>query len=91
MILSYTNDHAKVFSLPGTLNTAIAEANGQLIQAQENRFGNLYPNPSNGKVTLQYQLPKGEQSGEIVLYNLQGAEVKRYKVDNTSFTFLLKT
>ena len=83
MILSYPNGHAKVFSLPGTLSTAIAEANYQLIQAQEGQFKNLYPNPSNGKVTLQYQLPKEEQQGEIVLYNIQGAEVKRYKVDNT--------
>ena len=84
MILSHQfTGEAKVYSLPGTLSTAIAEANGQLIQAQEGQFKNLYPNPSNGKVTLQYQLPKGEQQGEIVLYNLQGAEVKRYKVDNT--------
>jgi len=84
MILSnQSTGQAKVYGLPGTLSTAIAEANGQLIQAQESRFSNLYPNPSNGKVTLQYQLPKGEQMGELILYNIQGAEVKRYKVDNS--------
>ena len=84
MILSHqSTGQAKVYSLPGTLSSAIAESNSKLIQEQENRFGNLYPNPSNGKVTLQYQLPKGEQMGEIVLYNLQGAEVKRYNVDNS--------
>ena len=75
MILSYPNGHAKIFSLPGTLSTAIAEANGQ--------FSNLYPNPSYGEVTLQYELPKGEREGELILYNMQGAEIKRYKVDNT--------
>ena len=89
MILSYHNGHAKVFSLPGTLSTAIAEANGQLIQMQSGQLSNLYPNPSNGTVTLQYQLPKGEPEGELVLYNMQCAEVKRYKVDNTFKDILL--
>lgn len=79
---------AKVYSLPGTLSTAIAEANGQLIQ-QNGQLSNLYPNPSNGSVTLQYELPKGEQQGELILYNMQGAEVKRYKVDNTFKDVLL--
>ena len=82
MILSYRNGQAKVFSLPGTLSGGIAEANEQLMQ-QNGQFNNLYPNPSNGAVTLQYELPKGETEGEIILYNQQGAEVKRYKVDNT--------
>ncbi len=81
MILSYHNGHAKVFSLPGVLSNAIQEANGYLMQ--QGQFSNLYPNPSNGEVTLQYELPKGVNEGELVLYNMQGAEVKRYKVDNT--------
>jgi hypothetical protein len=89
MILSYSNGQAKVFSLPGTLSTGIAEANGQLMQAQSGQLSNLYPNPSNGAVTLQYELPKGEQQGELVLYNMLGKEVKRYKVDNTFKDILL--
>jgi len=83
MILSYSNGHAKVFSLPGTLTTGIQEGNAQLVQAQGGQFSNLFPNPNSGTVTLQYELPKGETEGEIILYNQQGTEVKRYKVDNT--------
>ena len=83
MILSYPNMQAKVFSLPGTLTTGVQNGNEQLIQAQGGAISNLYPNPTSGAVTLQYELPKGETSGEIVLYNQQGAEVKRYKVDDT--------
>lgn len=49
----------------------------------------LYPNPSNSSVTLQYELPQGEQYGEIILYDVQGAEIKRYKVDNTFNDILL--
>ncbi|OFX33169.1 MAG: hypothetical protein A2X08_14085 [Bacteroidetes bacterium GWA2_32_17] len=89
MILSYKNGHAKVFSLAGTLSTSIEQANGQLMQAQNGQFSNLYPNPSNGSVTLQYELPKNETEGELILYNMQGTEVKRYKVDNTFKDILL--
>ena len=83
MILSdQGSGHAKVFSLPGTLSTCCALANNvQLIQAQGGRLFNLYPNPNNGSVTLQFELPKGEKEGEIVLYNTIGIEIKRYKVD----------
>ncbi|MCK9613870.1 MAG: T9SS type A sorting domain-containing protein [Bacteroidales bacterium] len=89
MILSCTNGQAKVFSLPGTLTTDIAEANGQLMQAQSGQLSKLYPNPSNGAVTLQYELPNGETEGELILYNMQGMEVKRYKIDNTFSDILL--
>ncbi len=80
---------AKVYSLPGTLTTDIAEANGQLMQAQSGQLSKLYPNPSNGAVTLQYELPNGETEGELILYNMQGMEVKRYKIDNTFSDILL--
>lgn len=85
MILSCDNNtyqQAKVFSLPGTLTTDIAEANGQLMK-QNGQLSNLFPNPGNGAVTLQYELPEGETDGELILYNMHGIEVKRYKVDNT--------
>ncbi|MBI3503139.1 MAG: T9SS type A sorting domain-containing protein [Bacteroidetes bacterium] len=87
MILSCPNGQAKVFGLPGTLSSGIQEGNAALMQAQG--LGNLYPNPSTGKATLQYELPKGEREGEIILYNTQGAEVKRYKVDDTFNDLLL--
>jgi len=84
MILSHRyNGQSWVYSLPGRLSSGIQESNMQLIAAQNGQFSNLFPNPGNGKVTLQYELPEGETEGEIVLYNQQGAEVKRYKVDNT--------
>lgn len=60
----------------------------------ENNLDNyflVYPNPAYGgtTVTLQYELPKGETQGELILYNTQGAEVKRYKVDDTFNDLLL--
>lgn len=91
MILSYPNGGAKVFSLPGTLSTDIEKANEQLVALQtgQGSLGNLYPNPNSGLVTLDYKLPDGEHIGELVLYNMQGTEVKRYKVDDTFNAVLL--
>ena len=86
MILSKTNGQAQVWGLQGTLPAGLQEVMQQ--QIQNGKFSNLYPNPSNGSVTIQYQLPPGEHSGEIVLYNTRGAELKRYKVDDT-FTDLI--
>jgi N-acetylneuraminic acid mutarotase len=54
----------------------------------ENYFS-VYPNPTNGTVTLQYDLPKGEKEGEIILYNTQGAEIKRHKLDDAFKDLLL--
>jgi hypothetical protein len=88
MILSCQNGDARVFSLPGTLTTGINEGNGQLVKAQGDKL-NLYPNPSSRSATLQYMLPEGEREGTIILYNMQGKEIKRYKVDNTFHDLLL--
>jgi hypothetical protein len=87
MILSYSTGQAKVFSLKGTLTSTMEETNKQLAQGNGS-LNNLYPNPSNGEVTLQYQLPPGIHDGQIILYDMQGNQLKTYKVDDT-FTSLL--
>jgi hypothetical protein len=90
MILSYDNGQAKVFSLPGTLSSGIQEANNNLI-AMQSSVSNAYPNPNNGSAKIDYELPNGVNEGEIVFYNLQGMEVKRFKVDKTFNTLLIST
>lgn len=89
LILSYTNGHAKVFSLPGTLSADIAKANNDLLS--QSSISNPYPNPSISTTQIDYDLPKGINQGEIVFYNLQGKEVKRFKVDKTFNTLLIST
>jgi hypothetical protein len=91
MIISYRNRQAKVFSLPGTLTADIQEANNNLIAMQAGRVSNTYPNPNNGSTKIDYTLPTGVNEGEIVFYNLQGNEVKRFKVDRTFNTLLIST
>lgn len=88
MILSYTTGIAKVFGLPGTLTTAIQKANTDLHDMNNFAISNPMPNPVSTHTQLSYVLPEGIKEGEIVLYDIQGKEVKRFKVDNT-FDYLL--
>ena len=85
MILSYksyqNNRKVKVFSLPGILSAGIQDGNSLLL-AQSN-ISNPYPNPANSTTRVDYFLPKGINEGEIVFYDLQGREARRFKVDRT--------
>ncbi len=94
MILSYAgssmnNFKAKVFSLPGTLSTGIENGNKQLMQ--NNLISNPYPNPNRNYTNIDYQLPDGETTGEIIFYDLAGNEVKRFRVDRTFTSLHLST
>lgn len=90
MILSHQfTGHAKVFSLPGTLSTSIAEANNNLLA--QSSLSNPYPNPASNTTRVDYQLPDGTNQGEIVFYDVQGKEIKRFKVDRIFNTLLIST
>jgi len=89
MILSYPSGVAKVFSLPGTLSEDIEKANNYLLS--QNSVSNPYPNPAINSTQIDYAFPKGTNQGEIVFYNLQGKEIKRFKVDNTFSSLLIST
>ena len=92
MILSNeVNGQAWVYSLPGMLTTNIQEANNNLIAMQKGKVSNPYPNPNTGSTKIDYTLPEEVNQGEIVFYNLQGMEVKRFKVDRTFNTLLIST
>jgi hypothetical protein len=87
MILSYIDGHAEVFNLGGSLTTNIAKANNVLLE--QNGISNAYPNPTANRTQIDYMLPKDVNEGEIVLYDLNGIEVKRFKVDRTFTTLLV--
>jgi hypothetical protein len=92
MILSYTNGHAKVFSLPGSLTSCCNTENIiSLAEQRRSSVSNAYPNPTNISTRIDYELPNGINEGEIVFYNLMGTEIKRFKVDRTFSTLLVST
>ena len=92
MILSSMNgdNTAKVFSLPGRLSSDIEESTKFLINSS-NLISNPYPNPSQNTTQIAYTLPDGVNEGEIVFYDIQGNEIKRFKVDRTFNTLLIST
>lgn len=80
---------ARVFSLPGILSMGIQDGNNQLLA--QSSLSNAYPNPTASTTRIDYTFPKGVNQGEIVFYDLQGKEIKRYKVDKTFDHLLIST
>jgi hypothetical protein len=79
----------KVYDLPSIYYQCFAQSennNNSLIN-----ISNPYPNPTNNMTTVEYYIPDGIYSGEIVFYNLNGIEVKRYKVDKAFNNLLIST
>ena len=89
MILSYRKGTARVFGLPGTLSSDIAKANFELVS--QGSISNAYPNPAVNYTQIDYSLPNKADEGEIVFYNLNGIEVKRFKVDRTFDVLFVST
>jgi len=90
LILSCLNGTAKVYGLAGTLSTSIGSQNQELL-IQSNFVSNPYPNPTASTTRIDYILPKGVSTGEMIFYDLQGHEIKRYKVDSTFDHLLIST
>jgi hypothetical protein len=88
MILSFQQtNQSKVYSLPGTLTTSnMFLAHDPTASAN---YFKAYPNPSSGQNTIEYQLPKGIDKGEIIIHDLSGKELKRYKIDNSFSNLIL--
>jgi len=84
-----SNAGSKIYNLPGKLSCdpcknpigiGIGEYNNN---TQQGMLLNNFPNPTNDYTRIDYQLPQGTHTGEIVFYDTQGKETKRFKVDNS--------
>jgi len=88
---------AKVYSLPGYLISGPygSTYQQQLINGESSLYissiTNPYPNPTNSSTRIDYTFPNGVNQGEIVFYDLQGKELKRFKVDKTFDHLLIST
>ena len=88
----YLNTSIEIYALPGKLPRC-----SQILGVQPNGQSNwsqlesaAYPNPSQGRVRIAYELPAGISSGEIALTNMSGAEVKRYPITNAFNDLLIE-
>ncbi|MCX6350864.1 MAG: T9SS type A sorting domain-containing protein [Bacteroidetes bacterium] len=52
---------------------------------------NNYPNPTTNETRIDYTLPAGVSNATIVLFNAEGKEVNRYRVDNTFDNLIINT
>lgn len=95
MRLILTDGTVAIYSLPGTIpcNECTAgvvsgiSTNGNGII--DNGRINAVPNPSDGDFKIYYTLPNKVKSGELVIYSLQGQEMKRFKVYDTTDSITL--
>ena len=83
----------KVYSLPGKLpgsSTTLGVTNPSIISGNPSLPTSAYPNPSNGRVRITYELPPGVLTGQIILLTEDGKEVKRYQVTNAFNDLLIE-
>jgi hypothetical protein len=76
----------EVYSLPGKLpnctTTKLGVTQTPMIINGNSLPTSAYPNPSSGQMRISYKLPPGAETGELVISNIEGVVVKRYKVGN---------
>jgi len=91
----YNSDTTLVYALPGNLP---CDACGGLQSGISQQIGGServgltsqpMPNPSDGNAIIKYNLPNGVNKGEIIIYNIQGTQVKTYMIDKAFDTLVL--
>lgn len=87
MILSHMNGTARVYDLQCSLSTGIDQ--NKIISESDQPEMNVFPNPSVYESTITYKLPNGVNSGEVIIYDLTGKQIKSYAVDNTFSSILI--
>jgi hypothetical protein len=90
MLVQYYQGYIAVFGLPGKLPGGKAKSSVETpsIISGNSLPTSAYPNPSNGQIRIEYKLPEGVPTGEIIITNIEGIEMKRYKV-GSFFTDIL--
>ncbi len=79
-----SNSKSRVYSLPGQLSR-----NTYSIPTGVDNVGrtamkmNLYPKPSSGNVTVEYDLPADVLQADLVFYDVNGKKIKSFKIDHT--------
>lgn len=89
LILSGEDGKAYVYGLTGTLTASTIVAPEDALNQLKTSFA--YPNPTSSSTKIDYTLPNGVNTGEIVFYDTQGKEIKRFNVDNTLNSLQIST
>lgn len=84
MILSMTNQNANIYSLPGSFVTSLSEK-GAIDD--ENILFDPFPNPTNGLITIPYNLSDDVEEATVFLFDQKGVEVKKIVISNQKKSF----
>lgn len=75
-----------VYSLPGKLpvvqHSAVKPDEIGITDRNTGSVGAPYPNPSSSAIRIEYALPEGATTADLILTDLTGKECKRYRVGN---------
>lgn len=78
----------QVYSLPGSLEclSCITQngISGLNNVGADAGFLSTAPNPASNFTRINFRLPDGSQKGNMVIYSMEGRELKRYPVDRSS-------
>ena len=83
---------ARLYSLPGVLSkNPFGVPTDIEINERTTMKMNLYPNPSSGNVTVEYDLPSDVPQADLVFYDVKGKKIKSFKIDHTFHNLYLST
>lgn len=88
---SVTSEY-RVYSLPGTLTCNPCGSVSGLqdpTEQTEKLSSKVFPNPTNNTITIEYQLPKGTDSGVVKIYSNTAKEIRSYSIGKAFNTIQL--
>lgn len=94
----FPDDSTRVYSLPGSLGCQACDGSisGLALGGQEQIMDNgnnlgAYPNPTTENTTITYNFPATVREAWIVLFNMHGAEIKRFSAHGSGSKVITTT
>jgi hypothetical protein len=88
MLVGLSNNSESVYSLCGSLPSGFNELTSSSAGPQHL---NAFPNPATDFTVIEYTLPQGERTGEIIFSDMHGNIVKKFIVDQAFHDLRIST
>lgn len=87
ILVGHDDENLYIYDIPGSVPTMAV--NSELGSINSKLYS--YPNPTKSYSTIEYQIPDGIKTAEIVLYDMTGKEIKRFTVDKNFNNLTIST
>jgi hypothetical protein len=93
LILRCLDGGTRVYSVCGNLPSSCDDDLSLLVEGSPERhiLGNAFPNPTHNQITIPFSLPDNEKNGIIKIYDINGMEIKTFRVDRNFNSIVLST